>query len=779
MLDFLSNSIHLVAITPDGPLTGRNFGGDHAGAMEWARAQTGANVYFTVNEVSPAFQGTKPTKSDILQARFAHVDIDPPEGGEWDRDAALLALMAQNPTVIIDSGNGWQGLWALTHHTDDIETINRGIAHALGADPRIHNIDRLFRVPDTTNWPNAVKRAKGRMPQPTALILYEPSLTYDPEALLAHYPAPVRVTRAAEGVYDGPYEEDYDPPLPSNELRDLLWADIPPGSRSEHAARVAHRMGREGYSYPQILGTLLNPQWPWAGTIQDQADPERQARRKLAGVVVWPKGEDMFPDDEPRAAVVREPPTVTRARAAGFSGRDGGWMPQDDQINHFKGCVYVTLLDKVLMPDGTLLNQSRFDATMGGYKFAIGASTEDQPTKSAWEAFLKNQRYTAPTAYGLCFRPEEPQGAIIQDGSITMVNTWVPIETPRAEGDPTPFLLHMSKLFPDERDRTIMLTYMASCIQNPGMKAQWWPVVQGVQGNGKTLLLNVMEFCIGPQYSHLPNAAKMTRNGVNFNGWIAGKLFLGLEEVYSATRRDFLEEFKPYVTNRRLPIEGKGQDEYTGDNRANGLLLTNHRDGVPIDDNERRYAPFFTAQQSREDMVRDGMTSEYFSHLWNWLRYGGYAIVNHYLSSYECVAEFDPAQLATRAPRTSSTDEAIVAGRGTAEQAILLAIEEGRPGFSGGWISSKALDTLLKENRIRVPPNKWSGLLAPLRYTIHPGLVEGKTPGVVQPDGVRCRLYIKEGHISRGLDLPANVVDAYTKAQLKGDTERAESRLGA
>lgn len=26
MLDFLSNSIHLVAITPDGPLTGRNFG---------------------------------------------------------------------------------------------------------------------------------------------------------------------------------------------------------------------------------------------------------------------------------------------------------------------------------------------------------------------------------------------------------------------------------------------------------------------------------------------------------------------------------------------------------------------------------------------------------------------------------------------------------------------------------------------------------------------------------------------------------------------------------
>jgi hypothetical protein len=46
MLDFLSNSIRLVAITPDGPLTGRNFVADHDEAMEWARAQTGTNGFF-------------------------------------------------------------------------------------------------------------------------------------------------------------------------------------------------------------------------------------------------------------------------------------------------------------------------------------------------------------------------------------------------------------------------------------------------------------------------------------------------------------------------------------------------------------------------------------------------------------------------------------------------------------------------------------------------------------------------------------------------------------
>jgi hypothetical protein len=64
----------------------------------------------------------------------------------------------------------------------------------------------------------------------------------------------------------------------------------------------------------------------------------------------------------------------------------------------------------------------------------------------------------------------------------------VPINTPRKAGDAGPFLRHLAKLLPDERDRSILLAYMAASIQHKGVKFQWAPLIQGAEGNGKTLL---------------------------------------------------------------------------------------------------------------------------------------------------------------------------------------------------------------------------------------------------------------------------------------------------
>lgn len=494
-------------------------------------------------------------------------------------------------------------------------------------------------------------------------------------------------------------------------------------------------------------------------------------------------GMDMFGDEvEMPAGVLVEPPVLTKARKGGFKLRDGGIMFQDQQLDYFEGHVYVTSMDKVMTPKGKLWGQSRFDNRMGGHAFMISSTTEGTPTKSAWEAFLRNQRYEAPTADDTCFRPEEDSMALIEEGNMTLLNAYIPIETPRIKGDPGPFLDHLSRILPVKRDREILLTYMASCVQNIGFKAQWWPVIIGTKGNGKTLLLTIMIYAIGEQYSHIPNSSKMTRSGINFNGWMRNKLFLGLEEIYSSQRRDFLEEFKPYVTNRRLPIEAKGEDEFTGDNRANGIMLTNHVDGVPIDTDERRYAPFITAQTTEEECLRDGLTSAYFVDLWDWLdgkgKYAslgksyGLRVVNDYLHSFPCIPEFDPAQLATRRPRTSSFDIAVAAGMGSVEQEIIAAIEEERMGFAGGWVSGKALDDLIDRTRSRVPRNKRRDLMRSLGYDWHPHLPDGKPTMAVQPDGTRCKLYVKVGSPQSAIIEPGAIAREYTSAQI-------ETKLGA
>ena len=480
--------------------------------------------------------------------------------------------------------------------------------------------------------------------------------------------------------------------------------------------------------------------------------------------------------------------TVEQATAAQVELRQGtGYMGHDGQLGHFAGCVYVRSDDRVYTPDGDLLNKSRFDATYGGYEFVVDAQGQKLVT-SAWDAFTQNRVYAAPWAHALCFRPEQPSGAIIRDENRALLNTYVPIETKRVAGDPARFVEFVEKILPVERDRRVLLSYMASMVRNPGYKFQWWPVLQGAEGNGKSLLLRVLSFAIGQRYTHLVDVHKMAKVGNNFNGWIQGNLFVGVEEIYVAERRDFLEAFKATVTNDRLPVEKKGVDQTTGDNRVNGLLLTNHKDGVPINIDGRRYAVFFTAQQSAADIEAAGMGGRYFPDLYDWLHgrkaYAalgpnyGYAVVNEYLRSYAIAEEFDPAGICTRAPETSSTQAALVASRGRAEQEIVEAIEQGRPGFAGGWVSSKAVDDLLDRIRAHVPRNKRRDLLLSLGYDYHPSLVEGRSNVIVQPDNGKPRLYIKRGHIVGNITNPAEVAHRYTRDQAPANGVDAGEAFG-
>lgn len=487
------------------------------------------------------------------------------------------------------------------------------------------------------------------------------------------------------------------------------------------------------------------------------------------------------------SAPLAPPPSPDLAAAAGISLRtndSGEYMGVDGQIAHFRGCVYVRADDKVFVPDGDLLNQSRFDAIYGGFQFVLDPQGQKMTT-SAWEAFTRNRVYQAPRCHALCFRPESPSGALIMEEGRTLLNTYVPIDTRREDGDPARFLEFLAKLLPVERDREIILNYLAFILQNPGEKCQWWPVLQGAEGNGKTLLLRCMSHAIGHRYTHLVDVHKMAKQGTGFNAWVSGNLFLGIEEIYVAERRDFLEAFKPYVTNDRLPIEGKGTNQTTGDNRINGLLLTNHKDGVPINIDGRRYAVFYTAQQTANDVVRDGMGGRYFRDLYDWLRgrrdyakYGpnyGYSIVNNYLANYVVAEDFDAMG---RAPETSSTVEALMASRGRAEQEIAEAIEQGRPGFAGGWVSSKAVDDLLDRIRAAVPRSKRREMLVGLGYDYHPHLHDGRTNVVVQPDNSKPRLYARIGHIVCNIDNPADIAKRYQADQGPGGASDAEKAFG-
>lgn len=436
------------------------------------------------------------------------------------------------------------------------------------------------------------------------------------------------------------------------------------------------------------------------------------------------------------------------------------------QAELFKGCIYIRDLHRIFTDDGALLKPEQFRAVYGGYVFALESNASGKTTKNAWEAFTESQGAKFPKAHGICFRPEEAPGATIAEEGRLLVNVYKPIETPRQAGDAAPFLDHLSKVLPVQHDRSILLAYMAACVQYPGIKFQWTPLLQGCEGNGKTLFINCLAQAVGNRYTHLPNAADLSGNGAKFNAWIQGKLFIGVEEVYVSDRREVLDALKPLITNPRIEIQGKGVDQITGDNRANFVMCSNHKDAILKTQNDRRFCVFYTAQQNAADLTRDGMGGLYFPNLYRWLKAGGYAIVTDYLTRYTIVDELNPAMDCHRAPITSSTSEAVGLSLGGVEQEILEAIDEGRIGFKAPWISSRAFDGLLEARRDtkRIPPNKRREILKSLGYDWHPALRGGRVNSPL-PEGGKPRLYIRRDHIHAQLKEAAEVRRHYIEAQ--------------
>jgi hypothetical protein len=435
------------------------------------------------------------------------------------------------------------------------------------------------------------------------------------------------------------------------------------------------------------------------------------------------------------------------------------------QIELFKGCVYVCDEHRALVPGGMMLDPQRFRVMYGGYQF-VTDSLNGKMTRNAWDAFTESQAISAPRAESAFFKPTLAPGAIVYEDNRRLVNLWWPIDTPKKEGNIDPFLHHLKTLLPDERDQKILLSYMAAVIQYPGVKFSWAPLLQGVEGNGKTLFTMCLAYGVGFRYSHFPKAAEIASK---FNDWLYCRLFIGIEDIFvSVNKQEIYEALKPMITGVRQEIEPKNGTKITREVCANFLLNTNHKDGLKKTLNDRRFAPFYTAQQTKDDLRRDGLTGLYFSKLYRWLEAEGYPIVNHFLTHYKIDPELNPAELCRVAPETSATQEAIAYSLGSIEQEIIEAIEQGIPGFKGGWASSMAVDRLLEKMRAAkyVPQNKRRDLMRNIGYDLHPHLDKGRVNNIVAPDNGKPRLYLTPDHPARTLTKAAEIAKAYSDAQL-------------
>jgi len=371
----------------------------------------------------------------------------------------------------------------------------------------------------------------------------------------------------------------------------------------------------------------------------------------------------------------------------------------------FRGCIYVRDQHKVLIPDGALLKPEQFNATYGGHMLTM-MPDGSRPTRKAFEALTESAAVRFPKATQTVFRPDLPYQEILPDGC---VNIYKPAEVRTVAGDIEPLLHLLRMMLPDQDDRAILLSWACAVVQNPGRKALWAPVLQGTEGNGKSTLGECMAYVLGERFIHRPRTKEL---GSQFNGWMLNKLLILVEEIHMSGRREMLDDLKPFITQTRLPIRQMQMTEAVHDVPCNWYFTTNHRDAVIKSRNDRRYSTLFTAQQTRSDLPG----GDYFPRLWGWLRGDGFAAVAHYLLNTAPDPRFDPFGNCIHAPVTSTTEEAIAASTGGIEAEVLEAAESDRVGFRGGWVSTWALERLLRERNLRISRPKMGEMMRDLGY---------------------------------------------------------------
>lgn len=469
---------------------------------------------------------------------------------------------------------------------------------------------------------------------------------------------------------------------------------------------------------------------------------------------------DKFPEEVALPEGVSEAPKPRIVTGSTF-------VNGEQQLELFAGCVYVQDLHRVLIPGGSLVKPETFKVVFGGYTFTQDGANM-KTTKDAYEAFTQNQSYRPPTAKGTCFKPNKPAGSLVNLGGLDYVNKFWPVEIKRKVGDATPFLQHLEKLLPNERDRLIALSYMSAIVQYQGHKFDWSVLFQGLPGNGKTIMSYCVQEAVGHRYTFFPRADQISEK---FNSWLFDNIFIGVHDVsIPSQKREIFEILKPMITDKRQSNRAMQAEGVMVDVVANFIFNCNPSDGLLKTMDDRRICPLFCAQQNVGDKERDGMVGDYFPKLVKWLKEGdGYAIVAELLHTFPIPKEFDPVYGCTEAPTTTSTRRAIEASSGTIEQEVREAIEQGLPGFRGGWISSIMLDKLLETLGLarRITRFKRKEMLMSMGYVLHPGLADGRVNNAVYPDSGKPRLFIRFDAPEKTLTGAAVVAKAYEDANFE------------
>lgn len=306
---------------------------------------------------------------------------------------------------------------------------------------------------------------------------------------------------------------------------------------------------------------------------------------------------------------------------------------------------------------GELFDREQFNARNA--RVGPPSSTKD----CAWSQFL-GDFVRRTTVKSVTYRPGA--GAFVEEdlpGLVgTCINTWrdpaVQLPETATDEDASTWLDHVAFIVPDEREREILLNWLAWIVQNPGRKPNWAVLIGSTwEGLGKDMLLEPVRLALG--------AANVREVGPgdlmsSWTWWAARTRLVIVEEMQTSERKATMNRLKPLVAAPpyTLTINKKMEPQYEVPNLIAAVFFSNMENALAVSKHDRRFLILWNDGHPRE--------SAYYADLHRWYKAGGREKAAKWLLLRD-VSAFEPVG---RAPATAAKDLMAMAARPIIDELI-------------------------------------------------------------------------------------------------------------
>ena len=608
---------------------------DLSAARDWLaeKSQQKWGIYFSVNPTRVV--SAKAQASDVTHLSWIHVDLDPEDGEDIDKERARLLAAIQDksnglpePSCIVYSGGGYWAFWRLEEplpisDPEDAKLYNLQAELILGGDG-CHNVDRIARLPGTINWPNQRKAAKGQVPA-LATVIDQNDKRYP---LHAFTKAAVRQDSVSE-VNGGTTATQVK--VSGNVRRVLDLDELPQGTSSRAKVVIAQgkdhdqplagkdqtrsawlhfvccSLVRSGVDDDTIYAIITDPEWKISASVLDKGNSAQVHRYALRQIK---QAKESIID--PALCHLNDRYALIESVGGRCRIAREGWNPSLDRHE----------VDFLLI-DG-------FKQTFNNRRVDMGVDEKGNPRKPArmgswWLEHPERRTYT-----DVVFYPgKEFDGAL---------NLWRGFAYDAIPGDCSLYLDHIRKVLCKGNDEwaDYLIRWMAYAVQNPHEPGHVAVVLRGKQGTGKGTFAQHFGALWGVHFKHVTKPDHITGQ---FNNLLKDASVLFADECFR-TDKTHVSALKTLITEDTLRVEAKGVDNLETRNCTHVIMATNESWAVHAELDDRRFFILEVGDSHRKD-------AKYFRAIAKQMSNGGYQALLHYLLTLD-LGEFN----VRAAPRT-------------------------------------------------------------------------------------------------------------------------------